>query len=157
MSCPSTEVPQLETCRKQLLLVLEPPTVPLQNMLTLQFLLRHLAKVSQQADSNGLHPRVLGELFGPLLLRLPGARYVAGCQLLGPWEGACMQRRRQPCFSPCSPELSPDFSAVFLERLLQATELEPEQLPPGTRIVPFVLPPGTRAAGAATGWGKAVV
>ncbi|XP_019393904.1 PREDICTED: phosphatidylinositol 3-kinase regulatory subunit beta [Crocodylus porosus] len=108
------EIPQLEACQKQLLLVLEPPAVPLQNMLTLQFLLRHLAKVSQQADSNGLHPRVLGELFGPLLLRLPGA----------------------------SSELSPDFSAVFLERLLQATELEPEQLPPALPPKPPKPKPG---------------
>lgn len=36
--------------------------------------------------------------------------------------------------SPCSPELSPDFSALFLEVLLQAKELEPEQLPPGTEM-----------------------
>ncbi|XP_010167851.2 phosphatidylinositol 3-kinase regulatory subunit beta, partial [Antrostomus carolinensis] len=70
--------------------------------LTLQFLLRHLGKVSQQAESNNLHPRALGEIFGPLLLRLPGA----------------------------SPELSPDFSVLFLEILLQTKELEPEQLPP---------------------------
>lgn len=35
-------------------------------------------------------------------------------------------------FSPCSPELSPDFSVLFLETLLQTKELEPEQLPPGT-------------------------
>uniref|UniRef100_A0A8C3GGA4 Phosphatidylinositol 3-kinase regulatory subunit beta n=1 Tax=Cairina moschata TaxID=8855 RepID=A0A8C3GGA4_CAIMO len=96
------EVPQPENCRKQLLLALESPAVPLQNTLTLQFLLRHLGKVSQQAESNNLHPRALGEIFGPLLLRLPGA----------------------------SPELSPDFSVLFLEMLLQLKELEPEQLPP---------------------------
>lgn len=72
----SPEIPQPENCRKQLLLALESPAVPLQNTLTLQFLLRHLVKVSQQAESNSLHPRVLGEIFGPLLLRLPGARYV---------------------------------------------------------------------------------
>ncbi|NWR23714.1 P85B kinase, partial [Emberiza fucata] len=70
------EIPQPENCRKQLLLALESPAVPLQNTLTLQFLLRHLGKVSQQAESNSLHPRALGEIFGPLLLRLPGARYV---------------------------------------------------------------------------------
>nr|XP_014430856.1 phosphatidylinositol 3-kinase regulatory subunit beta [Pelodiscus sinensis] len=70
------EIPQPENCRKQLLLVLESPAVPPQNLLTLQFLLRHLGKVSQQAESNGLHPQALGEIFGPLLLRLPGARYV---------------------------------------------------------------------------------
>ncbi|NXP58871.1 P85B kinase, partial [Chloropsis cyanopogon] len=96
------EIPQPENCRKQLLLALESPAVPLQNTLTLQFLLRHLGKVSQQAESNSLHPRALGEIFGPLLLRLPGA----------------------------SPELSPDFSVLFLETLLQTKELEPEQLPP---------------------------
>ncbi|NWW44397.1 P85B kinase, partial [Pedionomus torquatus] len=96
------EIPQPENCRKQLLLALESPAVPLQNMLTLQFLLRHLGKVSQQAESNSLHPRALGEIFGPLLLRLPGA----------------------------SPELIPDFSVLFLETLLQTKELETEQLPP---------------------------
>ncbi|KAM9254850.1 phosphatidylinositol 3-kinase regulatory subunit beta [Cariama cristata] len=96
------EIPQPENCRKQLLLALESPAVPLQNTLTLQFLLRHLGKVSQQAESNSLHPRALGEIFGPLLLRLPGS----------------------------SPELSPDFSVLFLEILLQTKELEPEQLPP---------------------------
>ncbi|NWX60901.1 P85B kinase, partial [Promerops cafer] len=96
------EIPQPENCRKQLLLALELPAVPLQNTLTLQFLLRHLGKVSQQAESNSLHPRALGEIFGPLLLRLPGA----------------------------SSELSPDFSVLFLETLLQTKELEPEQLPP---------------------------
>ncbi|NWS64042.1 P85B kinase, partial [Chunga burmeisteri] len=96
------EIPQPENCRKQLLLALESPAVPLQNTLTLQFLLRHLGKVSQQAESNSLHPRALGEIFGPLLLRLPGT----------------------------SPELSPDFSVLFLEMLLQTKELEPEQLPP---------------------------
>ncbi|NXX75276.1 P85B kinase, partial [Urocolius indicus] len=96
------ETSQPENCRKQLLLALESPAVPLQNTLTLQFLLRHLGKVSQQAESNSLHPRALAEIFGPLLLRLPGA----------------------------SPELSPDFSVLFLEMLLQTKELEPEQLPP---------------------------
>lgn len=85
--CPvlSPEVPQPESCRKQLLLALESPAVPLQNTLTLQFLLRHLGKVSQQADSNSLHPRALAEIFGPLLLRLPGARYVR----LQPGTGHC--------------------------------------------------------------------
>lgn len=96
------EIPQPESCRKQLLLALESPAVPLQNLLTLQFLLRHLGKVSQQAESNGLHPRALGEIFGPLLLRLPGT----------------------------SAELSPDFSGLFLETLLQVKDSEPEQVPP---------------------------
>ncbi|XP_027766684.1 phosphatidylinositol 3-kinase regulatory subunit alpha-like [Empidonax traillii] len=100
------EIPQPENCWKQLLLALESPAVPLQNTLTLQFLLRHLGKVSQQVESNNLHPRALGEIFSPLLLQLPGA----------------------------SPELSPDFSVLFLETLLQTKELELEQLPPGTEM-----------------------
>uniref|UniRef100_A0A8C3RSR7 Phosphatidylinositol 3-kinase regulatory subunit beta n=2 Tax=Chelydra serpentina TaxID=8475 RepID=A0A8C3RSR7_CHESE len=108
------EIPQPESCRKQLLLALESPAVPLQNLLTLQFLLRHLGKVSQQAESNGLHPRALGEIFGPLLLRMPGA-------------GA---------------ELSPDFSGLFLETLLQAKDSEPEQVPPALPPKPSKPKPG---------------
>ncbi|EMP24073.1 Phosphatidylinositol 3-kinase regulatory subunit beta [Chelonia mydas] len=101
-STPQLQIPQPESCRKQLLLALESPAVPLQNLLTLQFLLHHLGKVSQQAESNGLHPRALGEIFGPLLLQLPGT----------------------------SAELSPDFSGLFLETLLQVKDSEPEQVPP---------------------------
>ncbi|XP_026510670.1 phosphatidylinositol 3-kinase regulatory subunit beta isoform X1 [Terrapene carolina triunguis] len=108
------EIPQPESCRKQLLLALESPAVPLQNLLTLQFLLRHLGKVSQQAESNGLHPRALGEIFGPLLLRLPGT----------------------------SAELSPDFSGLFLETLLQAKDSEPEQVPPALPPKPSKPKPG---------------
>ncbi|KAH1174797.1 phosphatidylinositol 3-kinase regulatory subunit beta [Mauremys mutica] len=108
------EIPQPESCRKQLLLALESPAVPLQNLLTLQFLLRHLGKVSQQAESNGLHPRALGEIFGPLLLRLPGT----------------------------SAELSPDFSGLFLETLLQGKDSEPEQVPPALPPKPSKPKPG---------------
>ncbi|KFR04805.1 Phosphatidylinositol 3-kinase regulatory subunit beta, partial [Nipponia nippon] len=98
------EIPQPENCRKQLLLALESPAVPLQNTLTLQFLLRHLGKVSQQAESNSLHPRALGEIFGPLLLRLPGARMVTAgrgtrCSEglpVGSWD------LDSPCFNPPS-------------------------------------------------------
>ncbi|KAF2988184.1 hypothetical protein EK904_011591, partial [Melospiza melodia maxima] len=121
----SPEIPQAENCRKQLLLALESPAVPLQNTLTLQFLLRHLGKVSQQAESNSLHPRALGEIFGPLLLRLPGA----------------------------SPELSPDFSVLFLETLLQTKELEPEQLPPA--LPPKPPKPKPSAASLANGGNNA--
>ncbi|XP_053869461.1 phosphatidylinositol 3-kinase regulatory subunit beta isoform X1 [Malaclemys terrapin pileata] len=108
------EIPQPESCRRQLLLALESPAVPLQNLLTLQFLLHHLEKVSQQAESNGLHPRALGEIFGPLLLRLPGT----------------------------SAELSPDFSGLFLETLLQAKDSEPEQVPPALPPKPSKPKPG---------------
>uniref|UniRef100_A0ACB8F0U2 Uncharacterized protein n=1 Tax=Sphaerodactylus townsendi TaxID=933632 RepID=A0ACB8F0U2_9SAUR len=68
---------QPEFSRAQLLSALEPPGLPLPHLLTLQFLLRHLAKAGEQAESNGLQPRVLGEIFGPLLLRRPAAAAAA--------------------------------------------------------------------------------
>ncbi|XP_072457772.1 phosphatidylinositol 3-kinase regulatory subunit beta isoform X2 [Notamacropus eugenii] len=94
--------------RQQLLAVLEPPLVPLHNALTLRFLLQHLGRVAQQAQAqaqaqgSGLGPRALGEIFGPLLLRLPAP----------------------------GPEQTPDFSALFLEMLLQDQEEEQEPPPP---------------------------
>lgn len=107
----SPEIPQPENCRKQLLLALESPAVPLQNTLTLQFLLRHLGKVSQQAESNNLHPRALGEIFGPLLLRLPGARYgrlCAGMEQATPGVG----HGRNSEFSPTTADLGFSLSAA---------------------------------------------
>ncbi|XP_074795865.1 phosphatidylinositol 3-kinase regulatory subunit beta isoform X2 [Natator depressus] len=138
------EIPQPESCRKQLLLALESPAVPLQNLLTLQFLLHHLGKVSQQAESNGLHPRALGEIFGPLLLRLPGTRLqprtcrdTSFPDLLASLPGADFQS-----LSPCSAELSPDFSGLFLETLLQVKDSEPEQVPPALPPKPSKPKPG---------------
>uniref|UniRef100_A0A671P0Z3 Phosphatidylinositol 3-kinase regulatory subunit gamma-like n=1 Tax=Sinocyclocheilus anshuiensis TaxID=1608454 RepID=A0A671P0Z3_9TELE len=60
-----------ERRREQLLQVLEKPEVPLQNLLTLHYLLRHLEKVCQRAEQNGLDIHTLGQIFGPLLIRGP--------------------------------------------------------------------------------------
>uniref|UniRef100_A0A8D0GWB1 Phosphoinositide-3-kinase regulatory subunit 2 n=1 Tax=Sphenodon punctatus TaxID=8508 RepID=A0A8D0GWB1_SPHPU len=100
--CALQDAAQPELCRKQLLSALEPPTVPLPHTLTLQYLLQHLAKVVRQAESNRLHPRALGEIFGPLLLRVPVS----------------------------SSEPSSDLSVLLLEMLLQTKDLEPEVAPP---------------------------
>ncbi|XP_020636675.3 phosphatidylinositol 3-kinase regulatory subunit beta [Pogona vitticeps] len=97
------EAPQPDICQKQLLSVLELPAVPLAHLLTLQFLLRHLAKVAEQAESNGLDARALGEIFGPLLFRPPAA---------------------------ASAEPTLDVSAFFLETLLQAKSFQPDAPPP---------------------------
>lgn len=43
-------------------------TVPLHHRLTLQYLLTHLAKVTQAQASNGLDAQTLGQIFGPLLI-----------------------------------------------------------------------------------------
>ncbi|XP_016370052.1 phosphatidylinositol 3-kinase regulatory subunit gamma-like [Sinocyclocheilus rhinocerous] len=57
--------------QEQLLQVLEKPEVPLQNLLTLHYLLKHLEKVCQRAAQNGLDIHTLGQIFGPLLIRDP--------------------------------------------------------------------------------------
>ncbi len=64
--------------REQLLQVLEKPEVPLQNLLTLQHLLRHLEKVCQHAEQNGLDIHTLGQVFGPLLIRGPVSGWAWG-------------------------------------------------------------------------------
>uniref|UniRef100_A0A3Q3PZ23 Phosphoinositide-3-kinase, regulatory subunit 2 (beta) n=1 Tax=Monopterus albus TaxID=43700 RepID=A0A3Q3PZ23_MONAL len=45
--------------------------IPLHHRLTLQYLLTHLAKVTQAQANNGLDTHTLGKIFGPLLIR-PG-------------------------------------------------------------------------------------
>lgn len=55
---------------REVSLVLESATtVPLHHHLTLQYLLTHLAKVTQAQVSNGLDTHTLGRIFGPLLIR----------------------------------------------------------------------------------------
>ncbi|XP_043119943.1 phosphatidylinositol 3-kinase regulatory subunit beta [Puntigrus tetrazona] len=88
--------------REKLLQVLEKPEVPLQNLLTLHYLLRHLEKVCQRAEHNGLNIHTLGQVFGPLLIR-------------GPASGS---------------EEDEGFPAVAVERLLLERIWEQEPTPP---------------------------
>uniref|UniRef100_A0A670KA69 Phosphoinositide-3-kinase regulatory subunit 2 n=1 Tax=Podarcis muralis TaxID=64176 RepID=A0A670KA69_PODMU len=77
LGCEILHAPPLDSGRQHLLSLLAPPAMPLAHLLTLQFLLRHWAKVAEQAERNGLGPRALGELFGGLVLRgAPAARWV---------------------------------------------------------------------------------
>nr|XP_028569094.1 phosphatidylinositol 3-kinase regulatory subunit beta isoform X1 [Podarcis muralis]XP_028569095.1 phosphatidylinositol 3-kinase regulatory subunit beta isoform X1 [Podarcis muralis] len=109
------DAPPLDSGRQHLLSLLAPPAMPLAHLLTLQFLLRHWAKVAEQAERNGLGPRALGELFGGLVLRgAPAA----------------------------SAEGTPDFSALFLELLLEAKDPEADLPPPA-------LPPKPKPAASA--------
>ncbi|XP_067309870.1 phosphatidylinositol 3-kinase regulatory subunit beta [Pseudorasbora parva] len=96
-----SDVPSVRR-REQLLEVLGKPEVPLQNLLTLHYLLRHLEKVCQCAEHNGLDIHTLGQIFGPLLIRGP----VSGS---GEDEG---------------------FPAVAVERLLLERIWEQEPTPP---------------------------
>lgn len=55
---------------REVSLVLESSTtVPLHHRLTLQYILTHLAKVTQAQTGNGLDTHTLGQIFGPLLIR----------------------------------------------------------------------------------------
>ncbi|CAG01965.1 unnamed protein product, partial [Tetraodon nigroviridis] len=54
--------------REVSLVIEKATTVPLHHRLTLQFLLTHLAKVTQAQASNGLDAQTLGQIFGPLLV-----------------------------------------------------------------------------------------
>uniref|UniRef100_A0A672SCE0 Phosphatidylinositol 3-kinase regulatory subunit beta-like n=1 Tax=Sinocyclocheilus grahami TaxID=75366 RepID=A0A672SCE0_SINGR len=96
-----SDVPS-ERRREQLLQVLEKPEVPLQNLLTLHYLLRHLEKVCQRAEQNGLDIHTLCQIFGPLLIR-------------GPVSGS---------------EEDEGFPAVAVERLLLERIWEQEPTPP---------------------------
>uniref|UniRef100_A0A8C6SM59 Phosphoinositide-3-kinase, regulatory subunit 2 (beta) n=1 Tax=Neogobius melanostomus TaxID=47308 RepID=A0A8C6SM59_9GOBI len=63
--------PHLQTALCKQHLILEgSASVPLHHRLTLQFLLTHLARVSQCQDSNDLDSLTLGHIFGPLLIRI---------------------------------------------------------------------------------------
>lgn len=44
-------------------------SIPLHHRLTLQYLLTHLTKVAQAQASNGLDVHMLGQIFGPLLIK----------------------------------------------------------------------------------------
>ncbi|XP_063146714.1 phosphatidylinositol 3-kinase regulatory subunit beta [Candoia aspera] len=118
------DVAQPELCQKQLLSVLEPPAMPLPHLLTFQFLLRHFSKATEQAESNGLSPRTLSEIFGVLLLQPPPA---------------------------ASSETIPDFPTLFLETLLQTKDTEPDLPPPA--LPPKPPKPKPAAASLANGNG----
>uniref|UniRef100_A0AAX7V7L4 Phosphoinositide-3-kinase, regulatory subunit 2 (beta) n=1 Tax=Astatotilapia calliptera TaxID=8154 RepID=A0AAX7V7L4_ASTCA len=64
-----TALMQQHVLQQEVSLVLEnSTTVPLHHRLTLQYLLTHLAKVTQAQASNGLDTNTLGKIFGPLLI-----------------------------------------------------------------------------------------
>lgn len=49
--------------------VLEPPTLPLHQALTLRFLLQHLGRMARRAPAQATAIHSLASAFGPLLLR----------------------------------------------------------------------------------------
>lgn len=90
---------------REVSLVLEnSTTVPLHHRLTLQYLLIHLAKVTQAQASNGLDTHTLGKIFGPLLIRTEAST---------PWLS-----------------LDEDIPALVVERLLIERNIDQDLTPP---------------------------
>uniref|UniRef100_A0A8C5LYM2 Phosphoinositide-3-kinase regulatory subunit 2 n=1 Tax=Leptobrachium leishanense TaxID=445787 RepID=A0A8C5LYM2_9ANUR len=88
--------------RARVSLIIQPPAVPLQNVLTFEHFIRHLVKVCDSRRRNGLTLKMAAEIFGPLLLR----PLISGADAL------------------------PDYPVIFLELLLYHGNLPQEQLPP---------------------------
>ncbi|XP_072297984.1 phosphatidylinositol 3-kinase regulatory subunit beta [Eucyclogobius newberryi] len=65
----ATDVAAAGSHEREVSLVLESSaSVPLHHLLTLQFLLTHLVRVSQSQANNGLDTHTLGHIFGPLFI-----------------------------------------------------------------------------------------
>ncbi|TNM97849.1 hypothetical protein fugu_014095 [Takifugu bimaculatus] len=79
-------------------------TVPLHHRLTLQYLLTHLAKVTQAQASNSLDAQTLGQIFGPLLIRTSASTH---------WTS-----------------LDEDFAGLVVEKLLTERTTERDITPP---------------------------
>ncbi|XP_006000155.1 phosphatidylinositol 3-kinase regulatory subunit alpha isoform X2 [Latimeria chalumnae] len=58
-----------DECTQLLKKIIRSPNVPQQNLLTLQYLIKHFFKLCQNSNKNLLTPRVLAEIFSPLLFR----------------------------------------------------------------------------------------
>ncbi|NXC00382.1 P85A kinase, partial [Orthonyx spaldingii] len=86
------ETPGLEECGQRARALLAPPALPQPQALLLRQLARHFCHLCQGSHRSRLSPRLLGELFGELLLRPAAARgavslvvsvwqqYVQGCE-----------------------------------------------------------------------------
>ncbi|XP_054612805.1 phosphatidylinositol 3-kinase regulatory subunit alpha isoform X2 [Dunckerocampus dactyliophorus] len=67
--CFESEVPNSEECAQLLRRIASSPSLPPQYWLTLQCVLRHLARVCQSSSKNLLNARALGKIFSPVFFR----------------------------------------------------------------------------------------
>lgn len=67
----------MEECAEHLRRVTASSVLPPQYWLTLQCLLRHLARVCQASAANLLNARALAEIFSPALFRQQATRYTS--------------------------------------------------------------------------------
>ncbi|RMC08623.1 hypothetical protein DUI87_14871 [Hirundo rustica rustica] len=78
---PPPETPGLEECGQRARALLAPPALPQPQALLLRQLAHHFCHLSQGSHRSRLSPRLLGELFGELLLRPAAASTEAGPEL----------------------------------------------------------------------------
>ncbi|NXQ11931.1 P85A kinase, partial [Peucedramus taeniatus] len=99
------ETPGLEECGQRARALLAPPALPQPQALLLRQLARHFCHLCQGSHRSRLSPRLLGELFGELLLR-PGAARGARSLAVSVWQG-------------CEADIAsdPDFEAASLSTL----------------------------------------
>ncbi|KAM8940371.1 phosphatidylinositol 3-kinase regulatory subunit beta [Pelodytes ibericus] len=88
--------------KMQVSMIIQPPAVPLQHVLTFNYLVRHIGKVCDEGTRNGLTLKMAAEIFGPLLFRA----VISGAEAV------------------------PDYPVLFLELLLQYGDSPPEEHPP---------------------------
>ncbi|XP_050833468.1 phosphatidylinositol 3-kinase regulatory subunit alpha-like [Serinus canaria] len=75
------ETPGLEECGQRARALLAPPALPQPQALLLRQLARHFCRLCQGSHRSRLSPRLLGELFGELLLHPVAASIEAGPEL----------------------------------------------------------------------------
>ncbi|NXQ82224.1 P85A kinase, partial [Nyctibius grandis] len=81
------ETPGLEECGQRARALLAPPALPQPQALLLRQLLHHFCRLCQGTRRSRLSPRLLGELFGELLLCPAAARCCSGGSLQPPVDG----------------------------------------------------------------------
>lgn len=106
-------------------------SIPLHHRLTLQFLLSHLTKVAQA--SNGLDVHVLGQIFGPLLMKCGASASVWASRLFrlhvhALWPHETRGWSEWACL--VIPRLDDQFACLVVEKLLMERTREQDVTPP---------------------------
>lgn len=106
-------------------------TVPLHHRLTLQYLLTHLAKVTQAQASNGLDAQTLGQIFGPLLIWSSTSAHWSGKSALWLYQISEICTVLQKVPSSCRTPLDEEFAEIVVEKLLTERTTQQDVTPPG--------------------------
>ncbi|NWV74971.1 P85A kinase, partial [Dasyornis broadbenti] len=98
------ETPGLEECGQRARALLAPPALPQPQALLLRQLARHFCRLCQGSHRSRLSPRLLGELFGELLLCPAAASSVAHASRIPPFMSTPSQDALHPCQEALPPK-----------------------------------------------------